>query len=365
MFITQYKLSTFKPQTKPKVPIKNLDTNERIKLGTHGIYKVVTEEEQRIITKIGNYKYMMKYTFSKNSKFLMLNFHSKSLQFNKIFSQRTNPQIVIFYIKQLLELIKHIHSKGVILRDIDLQYIWLGDDGNIQLLDFRNATDKPFNDNPSQYIVPPMTEAKMYYNVDYFLLGVMLHKMITRKDDLTKQGIETGMENEYLDIFLVSLDEISNDNEIKELLLVLLNANLENVNKLTEIEECAIIKAETRTDPPFVFNKTTNSWKYVWVTENKSTEPRNVEHETKQGTSVQEDKNKQGMDIPEYDIQEDNIQEDKITGVPISSNELRRRKHTNDDTNEKPLEAEIVGTGYQDTHNIFVFNDVQHKKKDV
>lgn len=135
-----------------------------------------------------------------------------------------------YFIKQLLDVLDHIQSKGVVHRDLKLENILLDDQLNIKVADFGFATYKHINKLNSYrgtltYMAPEIKEGKEYdgRKVDIFSSGVILFIIVLgifpfreakpdeyfysliKKGDLKTYWKKVGGENlsdEFKDLFI-------------------------------------------------------------------------------------------------------------------------------------------------------------------
>jgi serine/threonine protein kinase len=90
--------------------------------------------------------------------------------------------------KQVLDAVQHIHSLGIVHRDIKDENILIGQDGIVTLIDYGSSAyiiDGPFNTffGTKLYSPPEILEGKYYKGPaqDIWQLGILLYTMIFRE----------------------------------------------------------------------------------------------------------------------------------------------------------------------------------------
>jgi serine/threonine protein kinase len=300
MFVTTYRLNDInKPKNdeeKPKIIIDkpniifdteplgdlvdlNISSKENRTLYTDHIRVLkrtdTTNNEIMIYSKLGNdSKYIAKfrgvYTLG-NKLYLSIDYyHSDLFTLCKYFKLIDH---IKFYFLQIFDAIQYIHSKNIIHRDLKLENICISDDGNIKVIDFEHATTKPFNESKyGTFVIPGLNkqniELKMYYNVDYYLLGVLLYNLLSPRDDINNNILTQILDDETYDKsrwaaqLAVVLEGVKNRN-ILDLLFILLDWNINQENIIDKIKSNEWVSTPiSKQGAPFKYEN--NKWIKVW-----------------------------------------------------------------------------------------------------
>jgi hypothetical protein len=129
--------------------------------------------------------------------------------------------------------------------------------------------------NESKYgtfVIPGLNkqniELKMYYNVDYYLLGVLLYNLLSPRDDINNNILTQILDDETYDKsrwaaqLAVVLEGVKNRN-ILDLLFILLDWNINQENIIDKIKSNEWVSTPiSKQGAPFKYEN--NKWIKVW-----------------------------------------------------------------------------------------------------
>lgn len=100
-------------------------------------------------------------------------------------NKRFPEEVVKFYSVQIAMAIGHLHSKGIIHRDLKLENILIDKDGYIKIIDFglakilqENETTRTLCGTP-EYLAPEMIDQQGHdKSVDWWALGILIYEML-------------------------------------------------------------------------------------------------------------------------------------------------------------------------------------------
>ena len=95
-------------------------------------------------------------------------------------------QIAKLYIAEIILAIEHLHSKGIIYRDLKPDNIVIDSKGHVKLIDFGLSHQSPTADTITQtfcgsyaYLAPEMVLKKGHnHMVDWYNVGVLLYEFL-------------------------------------------------------------------------------------------------------------------------------------------------------------------------------------------
>lgn len=150
-----------------------------------------TRTERKVLAKV-NHPFIMKLHFAFQSQeklFLVLDYCAGGELFFHLSRHRRFPEKwTRFYAAELLLALGHLHSHGIIYRDIKPENVLLDSDGHLKLGDFglaKTGIEHPFRGASSrvgtpEYMSPEILQQKGHgFCVDYWGLGMLTYEMMT------------------------------------------------------------------------------------------------------------------------------------------------------------------------------------------
>jgi len=149
-----------------------------------------TRAEKNILMKI-NHPFLMRlhYSFQSTDKlYLVMDFINGGELFFHLQNERRFPnERACFYAAEICLGIAHLHSAGIIYRDLKPENLLLDTNGHIKITDFGlskeglqdNQRTKTFCGTP-EYLAPEVLEGKSYTKaVDWWSVGTLIFEMLT------------------------------------------------------------------------------------------------------------------------------------------------------------------------------------------
>ncbi|KAI8333378.1 kinase-like domain-containing protein [Chlamydoabsidia padenii] len=147
-----------------------------------------TKAERQILEEVQNpFIVQLMYAFQTNDRlYLILAYAPGGELFTHMATEHMfSEDVARFYLAELVLALEHIHSLGIIYRDLKPENCLLDVEGHILLTDFglsKVSLDGRTNTlcGTSEYIAPETLMETMYDNsVDWWTLGVLMHEMLT------------------------------------------------------------------------------------------------------------------------------------------------------------------------------------------
>ncbi|KAI8898866.1 kinase-like domain-containing protein [Globomyces pollinis-pini] len=117
--------------------------------------------------------------------YLILNYASGGELFTYLTKERMfSEDVARFYISELLLALQHLHSIGIIYRDLKPENVMLDGEGHLMLTDFglsKVAINAQTVCGTVEFMAPEIIDEKVAYtkSVDYWSMGIMLYDMLT------------------------------------------------------------------------------------------------------------------------------------------------------------------------------------------
>ncbi|KAI5170760.1 serum/glucocorticoid-regulated kinase 2 [Nematocida sp. LUAm3] len=226
--------------------------------------------------------------------------------------ERFNEELAKIYIAELLLAVEHLHTHGIIYRDIKPENVLLDRDGHVVLCDFglsiQNEMASTYCGTP-EYMAPEIIKNEQYMEaVDYYTLGVLLYEMVSGYPPFfTGEGEDKeDLENKILFSDVTYKDDLSF--EIKDLISCLLRKCPEKRPKIFEIKSHSFFQG-------FDWEK---AEKKEYVSKYIPLEERNVEEDLQDSLDHQTE-TYQGI-IPGFTYCADDWEEDKNNSPAQSKN---------------------------------------------
>ena len=96
-----------------------------------------------------------------------------------------NKSQTLFYLAQVFVMLKHLHSKGIIYRDLKPENLLIDELGYIKLIDFglskiiEQERTKSLCGTP-EYFAPEMIMGRSYdFSLDFWTVGILLYELLT------------------------------------------------------------------------------------------------------------------------------------------------------------------------------------------
>ncbi len=150
-----------------------------------------TRTERKVLAKV-NHPFIMKlhFAFQNDEKlFLVLDYCAGGeLFFHLSRHRRFSEQYTCFYTAELLLALGHLHSNGIIYRDLKPENVLLDSDGHVKLGDFglaKTGINHPYKGASSlcgtpEYMAPEVLQQTGHgFCVDYWGLGMLTYEMMT------------------------------------------------------------------------------------------------------------------------------------------------------------------------------------------
>ena len=148
--------------------------------------------------------------------------------------KRLNEAEARYYMGQLIEGVKYIHSQDVIHRDLKLDNLFLGSKMELKIGDFGLAAKIGFTGQKRKticgtpnYIAPEVLNAKLYgysFECDIWSMGVILYAMVVGKTPFESKNLKVTYNNIKSKNYIIP-EEANLSTDLKELISELLTLN--------------------------------------------------------------------------------------------------------------------------------------------
>ncbi|KAL5036635.1 hypothetical protein RTP6_004182 [Batrachochytrium dendrobatidis] len=181
---SSYQRASYLPKSNNLFAMKVL---RKASIVLHGKETEHTQNERSILEAV-RHPFIVKllYAFQTPEKlYLILSYASGGELFTYLAHERMfSENVACFYISELLLAIEHLHSLGIIYRDLKPENVLLDSEGHVILTDFglsKVAVGASTICGTVEFMAPEVIEERLEYGngVDYWSLGVMLYDMLT------------------------------------------------------------------------------------------------------------------------------------------------------------------------------------------
>lgn len=161
--------------------------------------------ERRVLTNDCPFLLRLHFAFQNDTKlFLVMDYiEGGDLFFHLTKHTRGFPKrLVLFFAAEITLALKHLHSCGIIYRDLKLENVLVDKDGHICLADFglskelgQSMRTQTLCGTPS-YLAPEILTGKEYgVAADWWSLGVMMYEMLTGRNPFASKNVHTTCAN--------------------------------------------------------------------------------------------------------------------------------------------------------------------------
>ena len=167
--------------------------------------------------------------------------------------KRLHELEVMYYTKQIVEVLGYLHKSRVIHRDLKLGNLMINDAMELKLGDFGLATKLDFDGERKRticgtpnYIAPEVLEGKNghSYEVDIWSLGVIIYTLIIGKPPFETSNVKTTYDKIRKNIYRFP-EHIAISDQAQDLITWILNGDPTNRPTLDDIKQHRFLQFDT------------------------------------------------------------------------------------------------------------------------
>lgn len=167
----------------------------------------IVQVEREVLSKLAHFNMVrLFWSFQDKARIYFVFEYCSGGEFSDFIMLDQSPEVLTFYIAQLVNVLQYVHSLGIVHRDIKPENLMLTIDGHLKLIDFGSSLilpssllsaccqGKPVQKSTfvgtAEYVSPELLEHDQCgFPADLWALGVIIYKMFVKDspfNDLTE-----------------------------------------------------------------------------------------------------------------------------------------------------------------------------------